>query len=261
MKLFTALFLTFFTAISGCAGLNRHEAPAPVQCVILGNTFSASPFLPPNANTDKLINAIIKSNPAFAIHTGNTIFAGDSDGLRTVDVVRQFDEQMEAFERITPLKRVPGEYDLFKGSLSFYTEKTGNRSDYSFMYGKMLFIMLNSASGTVTQSQQEWISSEIDSYSDISAIFVVTYIPLFTPKNGQNRTITNAAELHDLFVKEGINGVISGYGESLFSIDKDGIRYVNAGCVQASKPVYGSQWRYYTVTLSDRILDVTGRNF
>jgi hypothetical protein len=261
MRIHTTLLLISLLAASGCAGFNKAETLAPVQCAIIGNTYAESPFLPPNVNTGKLISAMIKSNPAFTIHTGNSIYAGDSEGLREVDVVRQFDEQIQAFERVTPLKRVPGEFDLFNGNIAFYMNKTGSQPDYSFMYGKMLFIMLNSSSGTIQPSQLEWISSEIDLYDNISSIFVVTYLPLFAPKNTQTRVIKNSSALHDLFVKEEIKGVISGYGETLFSVDKNGIRYVNAGCVPVSKPVLNNQWHYYTVTLSNRIIDVQGKNW
>jgi hypothetical protein len=248
-------------AATGCAGFDRHEYVAPVQCAIIGNTYAESPFLPPHANTGKLINSIIKNNPAFTIHTGNGIYAGNSEGLREVDVIRQFDEQTAAFERISPLKKVPGEFDLFKGRVSFYTEKTGNMSDYSFMYGKMLFIMLNSASGSVQPEQLTWTSEEIASYDKIAAIYVITYMPVFAPKGSPARTVKNAEALHELFVKEGINGVISGFGETLFSIEKDNIRYVNAGCVPLPKPVTANQWHYYIVTLGNGIIDVQGKNF
>jgi hypothetical protein len=250
------LHLTISLFIIGCASTNDTVNSSVVQFALIGNTYPESPFWPINPDYSKMITSIIKDNPVFIIHTGNTVYSGQMSNLREIDIVNQLNNHAFVFEKIRSMIRyVPGEYDLFAGSSETFTKRLPSKQNYSFSYGHYLFIILDSSIGAVTREQTEWMREEIESYDHDFSVFVCTYYPLFSPKNLQVHTLANAIDLHQFFITQNVKGVISGCGESMFTLEVDSIQYANAGTVPSFKPLRQGFFRYYNAKISrDRLL-------
>jgi hypothetical protein len=250
------LHLTISLLFIGCASTNDSVNTSVVQFSLIGNTYPESPFWPINPDYSKMISALIKNNPVFIIHTGNTVFSGATSNLREIDITNQLNSHAIVFEKIKSMIRyVPGEYDVFAGSSETFGRRLPSKLHYSFSYGHYLFIVLDSSTGSINREQTDWMREEIASYDQGFSVFVCTYYPLFAPKNMRIHTLDNAADMHRFFITQNVKGVISGLGESLFTLELDSIQYANAGVVPLYKPVRQGLFRYYNVTISrDKLL-------
>jgi hypothetical protein len=258
MRIF--LYLTVSLFIIGCASANDTVNPTVVQFSLIGNTYPESPFWPINPDYSKMIASIIKDNPVFIVHTGNTIYSGPMSNLREIDIINQINNHALVFEKIRSIIRyVPGEYDLFAGSSETFGKRLPTKLNYSFSYGHYLFIILDSSKGIISREQTDWMREEIDSYDKGFSVFVCTYYPLFSPKNIQAHTLGNAIDLHQFFITQNVKGVISGCGESMFTLELNSIQYVNAGSVPPYKPVRQGSFRYYNIKISRDKLLLQGR--
>jgi hypothetical protein len=256
------LYLTVSLFCIGCISTNDSANLSVVHFSLIGNTYPESPFWPINPDYSKMITSIVKDNPVFVIHTGNTVYSGSASNLREIDIINQIANHALVFDRIRPMIRyVPGEYDLYEGSSTTFGKRLPSKLNYSFSYGRYLFIVLDSSNGSVNREQTDWMREEIASYDKGFSIFVCTYYPLFSAKNMRVQTLDKAIDLHQFFITQNVKGVISGWGESMFTLELDSIQYANAGCVPIHKPVRHGFFRYYNVIISKDKLFVQGKSY
>ena len=250
-----------------CAGCMSSPIPYEfpfVQFALTGNTFSESPFKPHSAEITKLIETLNRENPTFIIHTGNLIYAGYSPGIREADVLLQYKENAEVFSRFSRVCIfVPGEFDNFMGSTSEFERYTKRPPYHSFGYGSVEFIVLNSSdpfAGEISTRQISWMENELNAYGKSQDFIILSYHPVFLPKPIEGiQTLKNAVKIHSILIKHHVIAVISGSGDRLFRTEKDGISYINAGCVPSYKPCYTGQFRYYSVLLQNGCLTIQGK--
>jgi 3',5'-cyclic AMP phosphodiesterase CpdA len=231
---------------------------------LIGNTSPESPFKPHSAEISKLIDALNRENPTFIIHTGNLVYAGYSPGIREADVISQYNENTEAFSRLSRVCiYAPGELDNLMGSTAIFERYTKRPSYHSFGYGTIEFIILNSSdpdAGEISSHQIEWVKDELNKYSRSQEFIILSHHPMFPPKSSEGMQILrNAAEIHSLLIKYHVIAVISGSGDRLSRTEKDGISYINAGCVPAYRPCATGQFRYYSVMLQNGYLTIQGK--
>ena len=252
-------------AFLSCSAPHIRNSISELRFAVTANTAPESPYKTYSGETAKLISALNKENPTFIIHLGNMIYAGNAAGLRDVDIRRQVDEHAAVFSQLSPVcNYTVGELDLFKGSSTAFEELTGKKPFYSFHYGTIHFISLNSsdgAPGTISASQRKWLTEELEYNKNDDAIIVLSYHPLYLQKNmqGNIQTVEKADELHQLFKKYQITAVLSAAGDYYSRTDRDGIAYINTGCIPMYRLPNYDQFRYYSVVLSGGTITVTGK--
>lgn len=245
--------------LAGCAG----EVPVTdsVKFVLFGNTSPASPFSGFTPSLDTAIAEIESWKPAIVIHTGDAIYGGsDSEGIYENDVRRQyriFFSSMKSFH--SACYSIPGDRDLFNGNSLLYAEYSGRSTWYSFNYGSMHFIALDTAVSNdsfIDEKQMEWLRKDLSDFRRSNAIFVIMHRPFITSKK-RGPQLPVPDELHKLFAEYRVQAVFSG-GEKSYSISVfDSVRYIQAGCsgfIDEKENRRTNQ--YYVVTFINGELDV-----
>lgn len=231
----TGIIAALFSAavfLSGCAG----EVPVTesVRFALFGNTAPASPFSGFTPALDSVISSIESEKPAVIIHTGDAIYGGsESDGINERDVRRQFKIFFAAMKNFHyAYYTIPGDRDLFNGAASLYMEYSGRKRFYSFNYGSMHFITLDTSAADdnfIDDIQTEWLKKDLENFRGSNAIFVFFHRPfLSTRKKGVIYPVPEG--LHKIFTEFRVKAVFSGgdktYGSSIY----DSVRYIQAGC-------------------------------
>lgn len=223
--------LAVLTLLS-CSGLEPRN-PGELKFIIIGNTNPASPFTGHPEKLMYVIKSINQENAFLVIHTGNIIQGGtESVGITARDITRQFG----AFARDRGALRailhiLAGEKDLYNGSLDMFNRYTGEKLFYSFNYGPVHFVLLNilNKKHSLSPEQVKWLKRDLEDHRNDSAIFIFSHFPIqSSPQSGVK--YLEGEELHDLFKEYPVKAAISGYSNNLNEFEKDGIRYINAGC-------------------------------
>ncbi len=241
MILLTVLILLSCTA-------DKRETQS-VRFALISNTSPESPFTGFTESLGRVFTAARARNPDLVIHTGNIIYGGESfSGIRKEDTERQYGVFFSLIKTFhCPVYTAAGDRDYFDGSLDAYSRLSSRAPYYSFNYGTVHFIVLNTiASGTylIDTSQLKWLKNDLQSSSDSSAVIVITHHSLNLGKNYQRKK--NPAEyLHKLFLKHRVKAVISGEGSRFRHDKKDSIEYINAGCGGYLKKKKHSVNQYY----------------
>ncbi|MGL4368360.1 MAG: metallophosphoesterase family protein [Spirochaetota bacterium] len=255
----------FIAAGSGCKNTHIKNPGVSLQFAVISNTAPESPYKGYHPDAKKLIDALNRENPTLVIHAGNMIYAGNSPGLRDVDVIRQVNDHKTLFSKLNPIcNYAAGDLDHFKGSSSFNEMITGKNAFYSFHYGTVHFLIINSTDpqpGLISSARRKWIAEELEYNKNDDAIIVISHHPFFLQKNiqGSIPCVENPEELHQLFVRYGVTAVLSGAGDYCSRTARDGIDYINAGCIPVFRKDGYDQFRYYTANLSGGKITVTGR--
>ncbi len=253
--------ITAALTIAGCAG----TAPRPdqeINFIIIGNTGPSSPFTGHPEKLDEVYRSINQENPALVVNMGNIIAGGDERvGIMKKDIIRQYRQFLRQKEILLPIMHVTaGEKDAHNGSLALFTNFTGRKLFYSFNYGAARFIIMaiTSSDHALTPEQMRWLKRELKSSRSSAAVFVFAHYPLLAPpRSGMGHN--EGEELHRLFIGYPVKAVFSGRGTSLHEYERDGIRYVNAGCFGFNyEDWHWSFNQYYRVRFHDGTLTVRG---
>ena len=254
-------FALIAAAMISCAGSGPKKNLSPLQFAVVGNTCAESPFKQPHPDITRLISALNRSNPAIVIHTGNTIFAGFTSGIREEDVTRQFKAAEQVFEQLDRARHfVPGELDTFNGSTTAFSSFTGKNPYNTFIYGSVLFVVLNTTDhepGKISDEQFSWLCDTLED-SRNESIILVTYHPLIRMRGYDGPVVENAERITMLFQHYPVRAVISGAGETFSMTEHEGMAYYNLGCVPLFKPCGKDQNRYYLATFYEDRLIVEG---
>lgn len=219
----------------------RDTSPLEFRFALTGNTFTESPFRGKNEAVDALVKRINEDNPLFVVHLGDIVHGGKSwMGISATDLERQFKDFKTQFAPLRPLLfTIRGEKDILDTSMEHYTRHTGRSPYYSFNYGPVHCIVLDTCEegkAAISPSQRAWLSKDLMRHRRSRAIFVFTHYPLFenevpgTDSAGEKLPPRQAEELHALFVQYPVKAVFSGHRNSLHRTEKDGIQYLTAGC-------------------------------
>jgi len=230
-RIIAALFIAA-VFLSGCG--REMTVTESVRFALFGNTAPASPFSGFTPILDSVISSIETEKPAVIIHTGNGIYGGsEADGINERDVRRQYKIFFSLMKNFHfAYYTIPGDRDLFNGSSSLYVEYSGRRTWYSFNYGSMHFIVLDTSAMDdrfINGEQMEWLKYDLQTFLDSSAIFVFFNRPfLSVRKKGVVYPVPE--ELHNLFTELKVKAVFSGGGKSYSSAVYDSVRYFQVGC-------------------------------
>jgi len=238
-----------------------------VKFILLGNTNPESPFGPIPPKVPSTIEAIRKENPVFAIHLGDMVFGGSEwMGVKSSDVTRQFKNMFGLFsrERII-LYPVIGELDRHDGSALLFSLHARRPEYYSFNYGNLHFVMLNTNDpkpGSVGDTQLRWLKDDLRENKNASSVFVFTHHPLRAPakpRYGERVVVVeNAGRILETLKEYPVKAIFSGHLRGYYDEQIEDIRFIIAGCGGYGKEY--DHWKhnhYYLVNFSGGLLSVT----
>lgn len=225
-------FVTAVILLLSCASYDARDTHE-VQFIVTGNTYPASPFSGYPEKLEFAFGAMSRENAALVIHTGNTIQGGGPEqGIAEQDIVRQLRKFIEQRKTLNAVMHVLiGERDLYRGSHDLFRRYIGHPPYYSFNFGSahIVILYLPSQHYRLDPTQMRWLCRDLERHRQSPAIFVFTHFPVLTaPSVGVRHP--DGEQLHDLFVRYPVKAVISGSLKNLHDFEKDGIRYINAGC-------------------------------
>lgn len=231
-----AFLVSVIAAFFSCATIPTGD-PGAFRFIITGNTYAESPFKGRNMRVNPVVRAINRDNPVFVVHIGDMIFGGhDWMGIKRGDITRQYSDFHENITCLRPLLfTVKGEMDLLDGSDEFYRKYTGRKSWYSFNYGALHCIVLDSCGGEdpgIHGKQLQWLKKDISQFRNAPGIIVFIHHPVFTSDSDTDPDfiVKNPDELHNILKQYPVTAVFSGHGKTYSRITRDSIQYIVAGC-------------------------------
>lgn len=251
----------FAAALIGCAGA-APRGEREIDFVVIGNTAPSSPFTGHPEKLDDTYRSINRENPALVVHTGNLVEGGDEEsGIMEKDVARQYRDFLLKREILGPVMHAAaGERDAYNGSLDLFREYVEANLCYSYSYGPVRFIILKILRGDDVLAPEEmaWLKRDLRASRSAGAIFVFSHYPVLASSRSGMRHV-QGEELHALFAHHGVKAAFSGRGRGLQEHERDGIRYVNAGCFGFNyEDPHWNFNQYYRVRYRDGELSLRG---
>ncbi|NME06137.1 metallophosphoesterase [Psychrobacillus sp. BL-248-WT-3] len=117
---------------------------------------------------------LLEEAPEFIIHMGDFVDQGTEEEFKLAKTSLFSD-----MKKHIPILTLAGNHEAFRGNLTLYQSIMGSPS-YHFTYGKVLFILLNSALGqslTLSDSTQLTYLKEVLSTHEQKHIVVLTHVP------------------------------------------------------------------------------------
>lgn len=247
-------------AIACACAHGPRETPAGFRMALFGSTCPESPFKGNNPLLGNLTAEINRENPHFAVHMGDIVFGGhDWMGIRESDLVRQLRDYREQTSCLRPpVFHVKGEMDMLAGKDSLYRTFTGRPPYYSFNYGNVHCVILDTSGGgpgKIGERQMRWLKDDLMRHGRRAAILVFAHHPLFAPDDGElseGDRCADAQSLHALFRQFPVTAVFSGHLKKHSQSSRDGILYVIAGSeFTSSAPRWGKVERKFTWHMVD----------
>ncbi len=182
-----------------------------------------------------LSDATILKNPIAVLHLGDFISTPDKPSQYLV--VKAINEHVLS-KQISFLP-VPGNHDIddYESQQRFLSAfyQVPSTVYYSLEIDACYCIFLNSedlaVDGGLGEIQMSWLTAqlEIASQKDDMFIAIMIHHPLFPQNHHKDEPIPRRDELHELFVKFGVNLVLSGHEHSYSHIEQDGVHYIVSG--------------------------------
>lgn len=199
-----------------------------LRFAIIGNTYPESPFSGFNPELDILIAEINRANPVLLFHMGNIVYGGESwMGIKDIDLERQFKDFIFPMKKLLPLLyTVPGSRDSLDGKLDIYRKYTGRNNFYSFNYGAIHFVILDTQEGNeiINKAQMEWFEKDLEQYREAQAVIIFTHHPII--RVNEKEIVNKAGEkLQGIFKFYPVKAVFAGNLESYYHVNSSGIEY------------------------------------
>lgn len=264
MRHISSLIFAIIAAALICAGCAASQpVTQSVRFIIFGNTRPESPFQGFTEGLDTVLGSIEGERSGIVIHTGNSVYGGsETQGIIARDVERQMQIFFPMIKRIpAAVYTVPGETDFFNGNLDLYIKHSGRPPYYSFNYGSIHFITLSTNSGIdnmIDSAQMNWLKEDLEKSGRYSAIFVITYHPVFTEEKIKGKSTLKNLMLMELFIKHKVRAVFSGKDDKYSSSYYGGVDYYVTGCGGYNdKKDNKKKFQYYLVTIEDNRIQVS----
>jgi hypothetical protein len=218
--------------LSNCAVTEKRPGHE-LGFIITGNTGPTSPFNGYPQRLASVYKSINRENIVLAIHTGNLIYGGHEwMGVTRKDIERQFRNAVTHKKLLTVIMyHLVGEMDQYNGKIDLFEHYVAKKHFNSFNYADSHFILLHimNKDSQLSPGELRWLEQDLEINKDCSAIFVFSHYPVMSsPQSGAQ--CKSGDELHALFAKYPVKAAISGNTKNFTEFDKDGIRYINAGC-------------------------------
>jgi hypothetical protein len=207
-----------------------------IRFALINNTRGESPYSGLGPKIKPVIKKINDENPVILAHLGGMICGGaDWIGIAKIDIERQYSEIYAVISALLPIfYTVKGRTEIYNNSSDHYIKYSGKKEYYSFNYGNLHFLVLDSSGErSMSQAQKDWIKKDLEQAKNSAAIFVFAYDPVFVPvkfKSPGIESCKDAGLLHYYFTQYNVKAVFSGSTPVYFKSDIDGVLYINAGC-------------------------------
>jgi hypothetical protein len=222
-----------------CSEPVKRENPG-LRFALISNTFSDSPYNGPEREVAYVINNINEDNPLFLVHLGGLVCGGNKwQGVSSSNIRRQYKEIFSVFSALSPiLYSVKCESELFHGEEEYYVKYSKRKPYYSFYYGHINFLVIDSAYGvsgtSISAEELQWMKKELEYSRSSEAVMIFMCNPLFVPEKYASFDSVircgNYEALHKIFREYKVKAVFSGSGAKYFRMNVDGIDYINTGC-------------------------------
>jgi 3',5'-cyclic AMP phosphodiesterase CpdA len=194
--------------------------PEPFDFVVYGDTRSRHDV------HRRVVDAILKSEPDFVIHTGDLVATGGDTALWS----KFFSIERELLRRAAFFPAV-GNHEH---NSSHYFTFLQARPYYSFDWGSAHFTVLDTDFGNIPnkaefwQEQFEWLESDLAKNQDADLRFVIFHHPPYSAmkKRGINE---DTVKFVPLFEKYGVHAVFSGHDHAYEHFLRNGVRYIVTG--------------------------------
>jgi 3',5'-cyclic AMP phosphodiesterase CpdA len=253
MPLFISLCLLM--SLISCKGRGTRRGPEHLRFVLIGNTYPESPFKTLSERIREVFREINKDNPVFVIHLGDIVYGGKEwMGVKREDICSQYNQFFKYASRLNPiLYTVKGEMDLYNDSSELYRLYSGREDYYSFNYGNLHFIVLDTTDdkpGKMSSEQLMWLENDLRFYRD-SYIFVFTHHPIVVSKRNHSDEergfFQEPDRLHRILNKYPIQAIFSGHWPSYSLEKRDNIIYYITGCGGFNKPDRFKKYNNYYI--------------
>lgn len=175
--------------------------------------------------------------PLFVFHGGDLVSTGsEREYTALTDMLKDL--------RI-PLYAVPGNHDVLGDGRTFYRALFGP-AYYSFNYGNVHFVALDTSSGGLDENQYRWLEGDLKGYQN-ECVIVFMHHPPFDPRAGESHAFSSTAE-RDLFLdlmrRYQVDRVFASHIHGYFTAERAGVPYTITGGGGAPL-VSGDQYYHY----------------
>lgn len=199
------------------------EAGAPFKFVIYGDTRTRHEM------HQRVVDAIVKSDPDFVVHTGDLVSDGSDTGLwpRFFSIEKILLSKTAFFPVLGNHERNNPQY------YQFFDVKTGY---YSFDWGGVHFTLLNTDFVGDAKEKDEfwtrqtaWMVADLKSSQKAAMRIVVMHNPPFTAVKRRQKEAGDVQALVPLFEQYKVAGVFTGHDHNYQHHLKSGVHYVVTG--------------------------------
>ena len=248
------LSLCIFMSLTSCKGRGVRGKTEHLRFALIGNTNPESPFQKLSDRVRKTFKKINEDNPVFVLHLGNIVYGGKEwMGIMRRDISLQYNQFFRYASTLNPiLYTVKGKMDIYNDSSELYQVYSGREDYYSFNYGNLHFVILdtNDSSGGMSREQLLWLENDLAEYRD-ARIFVFTHHPIVIPRRKQphadKSTPQVSNKLHSILSRYPVKAVFSGHWASYNLVQRDTITYYITGCGGFNKPDRYKKYNSYYI--------------
>lgn len=259
------LYLCVLCVFFSCSTTVKKENEN-IRFALINNTRGESPYSGLGPKVKPVIKKINDDNPVFLAHLGGMVCGGSEWlGITKIDIERQYKEIYSNLSALLPIfYTVLGNSDLFNNSSDYYMKYSGKKEYYSFNYGDLHFIVIDSTGQqSMFRKQMDWIKKDLKESRNSQAVFVFIHNPLFIPVKFKSSGIEVCKDfnlLHKYFSQYHVKAVFSGSTSIYFKMEVDGILYINAGCGGYSANDFNKgYYQYYIIDYRNGELAVLPR--
>ena len=187
----------------------------------------------------KILAAVSKASPAFVVNTGDMV----SDGRRLSDW-KPFFEVTQGLMRTVPYYPVLGNHESDSPYYFEFFALPGNERYYSFDYGPVHCIVLDSAGPRVAAGRQVqqtlleeywkdqllWLREDLESHAAAPYIFLFFHNPLYSAKASRyEESLLFRRRLEGIFKANRVSAVFNGHDHFYAHSLAGGVQYVVTG--------------------------------
>ena len=213
------LSLAFITPVKG-----ECQTIKPFRFVLYGDTRDGHKM------HKKICDAIVKSAPAFVIHTGDLVASGANDSQW-----RTFDEITAEMRNKFPFYPARGNHDVGGKGYEAHVvapNTSGGKLYYSFNYGNSHFIALAVDEVSVYKEKSKqyvWFENDLkEARKKAEHIFVFFHVPPYSiGSHGSDFAVRE--QLEPLFVRYGVRAVFNGHDHIYYRTIRNGIPFIVSG--------------------------------
>jgi 3',5'-cyclic AMP phosphodiesterase CpdA len=213
---------TYYYETAGGSGSFKTPGDGPFEFIVFGDTRTRHEM------HQRVIDAMVKTDPEFVIHTGDLVTDGSDPALWP----RFFSIEKELLKR-APFFPVLGNHE--RNTPQFYDFFDVKRAYYAFDWGNVHFTLLNTELNGIEdreafwQEQTRWLEADLKASQKADLRIAVFHQPPFTAVKRRQTDGKKVREWVPLFEKYKVAAVFSGHDHNYQHHAKNGVHYIVTG--------------------------------